>query len=64
VAGVVDGANRNDMKLTEAALACLLLERTVPTQQNPQGLCLNKGYDDPDVRQMVAGLGFTSHMYS
>jgi len=39
----VDGANRHDMKPAGATLDALMLQRP----QNPQGLCLDKGYDGP-----------------
>ena len=52
------------MKLTEATLAGLMLERPLPTPKNPQGLCLDKGYDYEEVLELVAGLGFTAHLRS
>ena len=41
----VAGANRNDMKLVRATIASIVVERPVPTAEQPQGLCLDKGYD-------------------
>lgn len=64
VAIVIEGANRHDMKLTEATLNALMIERPEPTPQSPQGLCLDKGYDFDEVRELVAGLGFTAHLRS
>lgn len=58
----VDGANRHDMKLVRATLeggACL---RPQATQEAPQHLCLDKGYDYDEVRQIVAEYGFTLHL--
>ena len=52
------------MKLSEATLSALMLERPEPTPQSPQGLCLDKGYDFDEVRELVAGLGFTAHLRS
>lgn len=61
---VVDGANRHDMKLTEATLNAWMVERPVPTPQSQQGLCLDKGYDFDEVRELLASLGFTVHLRS
>ncbi len=60
----VDGANRNDMKLTEATLASVPADagRPAPTHAAPQGLCLDKGYDYDEVRALVAAFGFTAHI--
>jgi putative transposase len=41
----VDGAQRHDMKLTEATLESIPVERPKPTRKHPQGICLDKGYD-------------------
>lgn len=59
---MVEGANRHDMKLAGVTLDALMLQRPQPTPQNPQGLCLDKGYDFEEVRELVAGLGFTLHL--
>jgi transposase len=58
----IDGANRHDMKLTEATLNNLMVKRPQPSTEKPQGLCLDKGYDFDEVRERVAGLGFTAHI--
>ena len=58
----VDGANRNDMKLTQQTLESIPVERPEPTAADPQGLCLDKGYDFDEVRAIVAEFGFTAHI--
>jgi putative transposase len=62
----VDGANRNDMKLTEATLESVPADagRPEPTPAAPQGLCLDKGYDYDEVREIVEAFGFTAHIRS
>ena len=60
----VDGANRNDMKLVEATLESIPVDRPEPTPEQPQGLCMDKGYDYDEVRQLVAEFGFTAHIKS
>ncbi len=59
---VVDGANRHDMKLTEATLASVVIERPEPTPEHPQNICLDKGYDYPQVRELVESYGYTAHI--
>lgn len=59
---VVDGANRHDMKLTEATLQSVVIERPVPTPEHPQNLSLDKGYDYPAVRELVDSYGYTAHI--
>ena len=62
----MDGANRNDMKLTRATLDSIPTDagRPEPTATEPQGLCLDKGYDYDEVRAIVAEFGFTAHIRS
>lgn len=60
----VDGANRHDMKLTRATLAQIVAERPIPTCEYPQGLCLDKGYDFQEVRDILLEFGFTAHIRS
>lgn len=61
---VVDGANRHDMKMARATLEGIVVARPVPTLETPQGLCLDKGYDYPEVRELVREFGFTGHIRS
>jgi transposase len=58
----VDGANRNDMKLARATLEGIAAERPAPAPGRPQGLCLDKGYDFDEVREIVKEFGFTAHI--
>ena len=59
---VVAGANRPDMKLGAPTLYSIVVERPEPTAEQPQGLCLDKGYDYDEVRATLAGFGFTAHL--
>ena len=59
---VVAGANRPDMKLVESTLSSIVVERPAVTAQQPQGLCLDKGYDYAAVREIVQEFGFTAHI--
>jgi putative transposase len=58
----VDGANRPDMKLAEQTLDSIPVERPEPTRDWPQGMCLDKGYDYAEVREVVEAFGFTAHI--
>ena len=58
----VAGANRNDMKLVRATIDSIVVERPAPTDEQPQGLCLDKGYDFQEVRDILAEFGFTAHI--
>jgi transposase len=59
---VVAGANRHDMKLTQATLEAIVVERPAPTPAHPQHLSLDKGYDYDQVREVVAAYGYTAHI--
>ena len=58
----VAGANRNDMKLVRTTLESIVVERPEPTEEQPQGMCLDKGYDFQEVRDILAEFGFTAHI--
>lgn len=59
---VVDGANRHDMRLVEPTLESIPVDRPRPTRRHPQGLCLDKGYDYDNVRDLVREFGYTAHI--
>ena len=59
---VVAGANVHDTKLLEATLAAIVVERPQPTDQAPQHLCLDKGYDNPTGHQAAAAHGYQAHI--
>jgi putative transposase len=58
----IEGANRNDMKLVDATLESIPVERPEPTPEEPQNMCMDKGYDFDEVRETVAEFGFTAHI--
>jgi putative transposase len=60
----VDGANRTDMKMARETLESIPVERPEPTPEQPQGLCLDKGYDYDEVRALAEEFGFTAHIRS
>lgn len=38
------------------------IPRPAPTAEEPQGLCLDKGYDYEEVRALVEEFGYTAHI--
>ncbi len=58
----VDGGNRHDMKLVRATLESIVTERPEATEEEQQGMCLDKGYDYDEVRAILVEFGFTAHI--
>jgi putative transposase len=58
----VDGANRPDMKMVEETLDSIPVERPEPTADEPQGLCLDLGYDYDEVQAIAEEFYFTMHL--
>jgi transposase len=58
----VEGANRHDCKMVRETIASLPVKRPAPTPATPQGMCLDKGYDSDEVRDLLAEFGFTAHI--
>lgn len=61
---VVTGANRHDKKETKNVLEAIVIDRPTPTEINKQHLCLDKGYDYNDIRELVEALGYVAHIKS
>jgi transposase len=60
----VAGANVNDFKLARETIESIPVKRPRPSPQKPQGLCLDKGYDFEEVRNLVREFRFTAHIRS
>jgi len=58
----VDGANRNDFKLARETLESIPVQRPEAAPGRPQGLCLDKGYDYDEVRELAEEFGYTAHI--
>jgi transposase len=58
----IDGANRNDFKLARQTLESIPIDRPLPTPEDGQNLCLDKGYDFQEVRDLLAEFGYTAHI--
>lgn len=50
------------MKLLEPTLESVPVPRPIPDERNPQGLCLDKGYDFDDIRELVVRQRFEPHI--
>jgi putative transposase len=48
LAVVIAGSNSPDAKLLDATIRAIVLERPEPEEDDPQHLCLDKGYDNED----------------
>ncbi len=59
---VIAPANVNDHKLLEATIEAMVTERPEPTRQEPQNLCLDKGYDNKASREVVKKRGYKGHI--
>jgi putative transposase len=46
------------MRLLEATLASTPIARPIPTEQTPQGLCLDRGYDYDQARELAVAQRF------
>ena len=61
---VDDGANRHDMKMSKATLQSIVIYRPKPTMRSKQHMCLDKGYDFPEVYELLEEFGYTIHIYN
>jgi putative transposase len=59
---VVAGANVHDTKLLAATLDAVVVQRPPLSEEAPQHLCLDKGYDNPTGRQALATRGYVPHI--
>lgn len=58
------GANVNDFKLVRETLESIPLDRPSPQRWGAQGLCLDKGYDYDEVRDLATEFRYTAHIRS
>jgi putative transposase len=61
---VVTGAQRHDKTQVEAVIESIPLPLPIPSEEDPQHFCGDKGYDFPDVRTFIAWLGYIVHIKS
>ena len=58
----IAGANVHDTKLLAATLEAIVVARPQPTEEVPQHLCLDKGYDNPTGHDTVAVFQYVPHI--
>ena len=58
----IAGANINDHLLLATTLDSIVVERPKPTENKPQNLCLDKGFDNAPTRAVVKERGYTEHI--
>jgi putative transposase len=58
------GANVNDHKLIRATIESIPIERPKASKKRPQHLCLDRGYDYAEARELADEFGFTAHIRS
>ena len=58
------GANTHDKRLVEETLESIPIDRPEPTRNEPQHMCMDKGYDYVDIRALMEEWGFTAHIKS
>ena len=52
------------MKMVKETIENIRIERPKPTEESPQGMCMDKGYDYDEVRELIKTFGFTAHIRS
>jgi DDE family transposase len=58
----VDAANRHDMKMTKSTLQNVVINKPEPTIKSKQHMCMDKGYDYPEVYELLEDYGYTIHV--
>jgi len=58
----IAGAHVNDHLLLAATLDAVVVERPEPSEERPQHLCLDKGYDNAPSRAVVAAHDYIEHI--
>jgi len=62
LAAIVAPANCHDTKLLEETLEAIVVDRPRTTEESPQHLCLDKGYDNPTGHAAVEAFGYVGHI--
>lgn len=58
----VDGANRPDFQMARETIASIPVERPEPSDEEPQGMCVDNGYNYAEPRAIIEEFGFTLHV--
>lgn len=58
----IDGANRHDTRLVRDTIDSIPVARPQPSDDQSQGMCLDKGYAGEFVRTTLLEFGYTIHL--
>ena len=61
---VVTGANRHDKTQVDTVLESMPIPPPIPTLEQLQHFCADKGYDYPDIHSLIRSLGYVDHIKS
>lgn len=50
------------MKMAKPTLEAMIVKRPRPTSEYPQHMCLDKGYDYPEIRDMIEARKYIDHI--
>jgi putative transposase len=50
------------MKLTKPTLESIIVKKPKPKRRSPQNICMDKGYDYPEVRELLQDWEYTVHI--
>lgn len=59
---LITGVNMHDMKAAVRTLSSIATSRPKPTPRRPQNLCLDKGYDFPEIEREAIKRGYIPHI--
>lgn len=59
---VIAPANVNDHKLLGETIEAIVVERPEPTEEEPQNMCLDKGYDNKSSREVLEQHAYKDHI--
>ena len=59
---IVAPANQHDSTLIQGIVEAVVVDRPEPTADDPQHLCLDKGFDTPAAEQAVVDAGYAPHI--
>ena len=62
LSAVISGANVHDMKTLEETLDSIVIKRPRPRSYHPQHICLDKGYDFPEIERAVIKRNYVPHI--
>ena len=58
----IDGANRHDVTMARKTLYNIVIDRPESTDDFIQHICLDKGYDSQEIRDLVREWGYVAHI--